>query len=132
MNERVGLRGLPLWGGPLDFPPPLSIHLKLILTYLQVHYGGCLFLSVILNFIRATPSLVSPWAPCHKRFRLTNSIRFQHQKNSPGALITTRHQKTSFVVSIRTRHQRTFLDVLMTLHHKTHPSSCCKHKPPHS
>lgn len=119
MNERVGLRDPSLWGGPLDFPPPLSIHLKLILTYLQVHYGGCLFLSVILNFIRATPSLVSPWAPCHKRFRLTNSIRFQHQKISPAVLMTTRHQ-------------RTFIDVLITLHHKTHPSSCCKHKPPHS
>lgn len=116
MNERVGLRDLPLWGGPLDFPPPLSIHLKLILTYLQVPYGGCLFLSLMLLIIRATPSLVSPWAPCHKRFRLTRSIRFQHQKISLAVLITTRHQRTFLDVLVTTGHMRIYLFIVTTRH----------------
>ena len=89
--EDQGLPSTTLYSFKIDFD-------------LQVLYGGCLFLSVILNFIRATPSLVSPWAPCHKRFRLTNSIRFEHQKTSPGVLIITRHKWTSFGVPITTRH----------------------------
>ena len=124
---------------------PYSFKIDFDLHFSQVPYGGCLFLSLILLIIGQPPSLVGHEAPCHKSFRLTFSIKFQLWKIRSGILKTTRHKWTSFVVPITIHHKktfsgvpttirrkRTFLHVLITTHHKKHPSSCCKHKPPHS
>ena len=121
MNERVGAWPFHLWGWTTGLPSTTlySFNIDFDLHFSQVLYGGCLFLSLILLIIGQPPSLVGHEAPCHKSFRLTSSIKFQHQKIRSGILKTTRHK-------------RTFLHVPITIHHKKHLSSCCKHKPPHS
>ena len=111
---------------------PYSFNIDLDLHFSQVLYGGCLFLSLILLIIGQPPSLVGHEAPSHKSYRLTFSINFQPWKIRSGILKTTRHNKTFLLVHITSRHKRTFPGILIIIHHKKHPSSCCKHKPPHS
>ena len=134
-GRTTGLPSSTLYSFNIDF----DLHIS------QVLYGGCLFLSLILLIIGQPPSLVGHEAPCHKSFRLTFSIRFQLQKIRSGIPITTRHKRTFLLVPITIHHKKTFPGVpitihhkktfpgvLITNHHKKHPSSCCKHKPPHS